>query len=58
MVKDYMGLTIYYVKGADAGVYQCRVGSLLGDLVVLDVLDDEDKYDLVRIDTLYLSYPC
>ncbi|KPJ00874.1 hypothetical protein RR46_01353 [Papilio xuthus] len=40
-------LTIYYVQQSDRGVYQCNVGSIVSSLVVLQVLDDDDKYNVV-----------
>ncbi|CAH2041967.1 unnamed protein product, partial [Iphiclides podalirius] len=58
MAVDNGDLTIFYVRPTDAGVYQCKVGSLLGDLVVLEVLDDEDKYDVVKPETSRGPYAC
>lgn len=40
-------LTIYYVRQSDKGVYQCNIDSVANSLVVLQILDDEDKYNVV-----------
>ncbi|XP_013162813.1 PREDICTED: uncharacterized protein LOC106114241 isoform X1 [Papilio xuthus] len=50
-------LTIYYVQQSDRGVYQCNVGSIVSSLVVLQVLDDDDKYNVVKPLTSHGPYP-
>ncbi|KPJ07534.1 Ig-like V-type domain-containing protein FAM187A [Papilio machaon] len=50
-------LILYYVRQSDRGVYQCNVGSYANTLIVLQVLDDDDKYNVVKPLTSHGPYP-
>ncbi|RVE41650.1 hypothetical protein evm_013689 [Chilo suppressalis] len=48
VAEDCGNLTIHNARREDSGVYQCKLGHSVGGIVVLDVVDPNAGYDVVK----------